>query len=149
MIFYPNLANHFSGTPTVWWKASQIQQTLKLSHFLKIGETVIILNLFHRQPCERQDWHRGERSLPNFCPSEPQVYKADLILSLPFVICHRKDTMLNFFLLFTTEINTILNHSCNNNLSKYFLGDVMVVQACKNIKEGEEVCQLKKTYEKQ
>ena len=46
MIFYPNLANHFSGTPTVWWKASQIQQKLKLSHFLKIGETVILWTCF-------------------------------------------------------------------------------------------------------
>ena len=51
------------------------------------------------------------------------------------VVCDRYDTMLNF----TTEMNTILNHSCDNNLSKYFLGDVIVVQACKNIKEGEEV----------
>ena len=55
------------------------------------------------------------------------------------VVCDRNDTMLNFFLLFTTEIIMILNHSCDNNLSKYFLGDVIVVQACKNIKEGEEV----------
>ena len=52
--------------------------------------------------------------------------------------------MTNFFLLFTWEKNTILNHSCNNNLSKYFLADVMVVQACKTIKEGEEVWQLRK-----
>ena len=52
--------------------------------------------------------------------------------------------MLNFFWLFMWEINTILNHSCDNNLSKYFFGDLIVVQACKTIKEGEEVWQLKK-----
>jgi len=33
----------------------------------------------------------------------------------------------------------LFNHSCESNVSKYFIGDLMVVQASKNIKKGEEV----------
>ena len=34
---------------------------------------------------------------------------------------------------------TPFNHSCENNTSKYFIGDLVVVQASKTIKKGEEV----------
>ena len=33
----------------------------------------------------------------------------------------------------------LLNHSCDNNVYKYFAGDTVVVIAHKNILEGEEV----------
>merc|ERR1712192_28362 len=33
----------------------------------------------------------------------------------------------------------LLNHSCENNTSKYFIGDLVVVQASKTIQKGEEV----------
>jgi len=33
----------------------------------------------------------------------------------------------------------LLNHSCESNMSKYFIGDLMVAQASKTIKKGEEV----------
>ena len=39
---------------------------------------------------------------------------------------------------------TFLNYSCESNVSKYFIGDLMVVQASKNIKKGEEVTLITK-----
>ena len=37
---------------------------------------------------------------------------------------------------------TLFNHSCESNMSKYFIGDLMVVQASKTIKKGEEVTRM-------
>ena len=76
MIFYPNLANQiFQWNTHSVVEGQSDPEEVKIEPLFENRWNYDFLNLFHRQLCERQDWHRGERSLPNFCPSQPQVYK--------------------------------------------------------------------------